>query len=408
MTVREAIDRANALKPNQYDDDLKMTWLSELDSRIYNDIFLTHEDNPYTLVGTVTKENEIAFPYTDDATMLLAEEPYDVLYVSYIKAKIDEYNEETTRYANSAAEYNSQYQDYARYYNRKHMPISRVLPRPIPPRPPIPHDIDEHVSPTSHNPVMSCGIWEALQDKADKTEIPTQIADLDEDANHQTITQGDRNAWNGKQDALTFDTAPTAGSTNPVTSGGVKTALDEKADASDVPKYLQDLANLLINNPQPNQVIKFIGGLWQNADESGGTLPIASANTLGGIKVGTNLSIDENGVLSATGGGGTSDYDDLTDKPQINGVTLSGNKTLANLGIEPASVVIVGTLEAGQTGITLYSTAITDTSFIEAYTNVCGVNYTAASTISGSVTLTFDAQLSDVAVAVVVKNLEIA
>lgn len=34
------------------------------------------------------------------------------------------------------------------------------------------------------------------------------------------------------------------------------------------------------------------------------TLPVASADTLGGVKVGTNLSIDENGVLSASGGGG--------------------------------------------------------------------------------------------------------
>lgn len=34
------------------------------------------------------------------------------------------------------------------------------------------------------------------------------------------------------------------------------------------------------------------------------SLPIASANTLGGIKVGNNLSIDANGVLSASGGGG--------------------------------------------------------------------------------------------------------
>lgn len=38
--------------------------------------------------------------------------------------------------------------------------------------------------------------------------------------------------------------------------------------------------------------------------EAGSTyvLPIASAETLGGIKVGSNLSIDENGVLSASGG----------------------------------------------------------------------------------------------------------
>lgn len=38
------------------------------------------------------------------------------------------------------------------------------------------------------------------------------------------------NAIAAKQNALTFDTTPTAGSTNPVTSGGVKTALDGKAN----------------------------------------------------------------------------------------------------------------------------------------------------------------------------------
>lgn len=35
----------------------------------------------------------------------------------------------------------------------------------------------------------------------------------------------------------------------------------------------------------------------------------------------------------AGGGGGTSDYSDLTNKPSINGVTLSGDKTGADLGI---------------------------------------------------------------------------
>ena len=37
--------------------------------------------------------------------------------------------------------------------------------------------------------------------------------------------------------------------------------------------------------------------------------------------------------IPGSGSGGTDDYDDLTNKPQINGVTLSGNKTAANLGI---------------------------------------------------------------------------
>lgn len=38
------------------------------------------------------------------------------------------------------------------------------------------------------------------------------------------------------------------------------------------------------------------------------------------------------------GGGGTSDYTDLTNKPQINGVTLSGNKSTSDLGINAAGV----------------------------------------------------------------------
>ncbi len=38
-----------------------------------------------------------------------------------------------------------------------------------------------------------------------------------------------------KQDALTFDAAPTANSANPVTSGGVKDALD--ALAQQIPSY---------------------------------------------------------------------------------------------------------------------------------------------------------------------------
>lgn len=41
------------------------------------------------------------------------------------------------------------------------------------------------------------------------------------------ITAAERTAWNGKQNALTFDTVPTEGSANPVTSGGVKAALDD-------------------------------------------------------------------------------------------------------------------------------------------------------------------------------------
>ena len=37
-----------------------------------------------------------------------------------------------------------------------------------------------------------------------------------------------------------------------------------------------------------------------------------------------------------SGGGGTSDYTDLTNKPKINNVELNGNKTSSDLGLQPA------------------------------------------------------------------------
>lgn len=54
------------------------------------------------------------------------------------------------------------------------------------------------------------------------------------------------------------------------------------------------------------------------------------------LTAGEGITI-EDGVISATGGGGgTEDYNDLTNKPKVNSVTLSGNKTLSQLGIQPA------------------------------------------------------------------------
>jgi hypothetical protein len=52
--------------------------------------------------------------------------------------------------------------------------------------------------------------------------------------------------------------------------------------------------------------------------------------------IGDGLSLD-NGELSATGGGGTEDYEDLENQPSINNITLVGNKSLSDLGIAAES-----------------------------------------------------------------------
>ena len=51
----------------------------------------------------------------------------------------------------------------------------------------------------------------------------------------------------------------------------------------------------------------------------------------GKLTAGENVTIDANGRISATGG--TDDYEELTNKPQINGVELIGYKTSRDLGL---------------------------------------------------------------------------
>lgn len=98
------------------------------------------------------------------------------------------------------------------------------------------------------------------------------------------------------------------------------------------PCYETDTGKLKIGNGSDNYVaLPYVS----DGGGSSGDLPIATATTLGGIKVGNNLSITEDGTLSANAGTtGTTDYTQLENKPQINSVELTGNKTLDDLGIQ--------------------------------------------------------------------------
>ena len=75
------------------------------------------------------------------------------------------------------------------------------------------------------------------------------------------------------------------------------------------------------------------------------------------LTAGTNITIDANNVISASGGGGS--YNDLTNKPSINSVTLSGDKTNADLGIP--------TITYGTTDITPGTSELADGTFYFVY-----------------------------------------
>ena len=71
---------------------------------------------------------------------------------------------------------------------------------------------------------------------------------------------------------------------------------------------LAGLSDVTLTSPSANQVLQYDGTKWVNgAAPTTYTLPIATSSILGGIKVGTGLSIDATtGVLSASGGSGGS------------------------------------------------------------------------------------------------------
>ena len=122
-------------------------------------------------------------------------------------------------------------------------------------------------------------------------------------------------------------------------------------------------------------------------------LPIASTTVLGGIKIGTGLSIDSSGVVSVTSGPeGTTDYTQLTNKPQINSIELTGNKSLSDLGIQAAGNYLVESdladyvtdTELEAKGYLTSATLTSDTNF-EALQNQADTTDTIVTNLQGTV-----------------------
>lgn len=116
----------------------------------------------------------------------------------------------------------------------------------------------------------------------------------------------------------------------------------------------------------------------------------------------------------------TGDYDDLLNKPSIPAAqvnsdwdAVSGVAEILNKPTIPSNTSdlnndsgfvsytdLTGTLSAGNTSVTISDAAITTTSTIDIYTDVFGIQPTNAVVASGSITLTFLAQASDITVKV--------
>lgn len=111
MTIEQAIEKIDKLKPNQIDDVDKVAWLDVLDRMARAEVI---KDGLETEEGY--NEN------TPQDTVLLIPEPYSVVYLHWLAAQIDMVNQEYAKYQNDYILFNSAYRDYAAWHTRTFRP----------------------------------------------------------------------------------------------------------------------------------------------------------------------------------------------------------------------------------------------------------------------------------------------
>ena len=118
---------------------------------------------------------------------------------------------------------------------------------------------------------------------------------------------------------------------NYYTKSETDSQIKKSIDKIKVPTKLSELSNdagyLTQHQDISNLATKSEVSAVENKIPAAYELPTASATTLGGVKVGSGLSIT-NGVLSATGGGGVADsveWDKVQNKPNFANVATSGD-----------------------------------------------------------------------------------
>lgn len=111
MTVREALDAVGTLKPHAYGAEALLRELSRLDGRIMKELWQGRagaaEELPnYTEVNAAN-------------TSLVAEEPYDLMYLHYLMARIALWNGEVERYNQYAQLFEEAYGAYRAWVSRE-------------------------------------------------------------------------------------------------------------------------------------------------------------------------------------------------------------------------------------------------------------------------------------------------
>lgn len=111
--LKEIIQRVDSLKPNGFEPNVKLRWISQLDGKIAADIMLMD----------ISELQQFNYRYPEDLeAQPLARFPHDDVYEYWLEAQIDAANGEYNRYQNSMALFNESYANFLRWFANKYEP----------------------------------------------------------------------------------------------------------------------------------------------------------------------------------------------------------------------------------------------------------------------------------------------
>ena len=117
MTIQDVLDLVDELKPNTMSDAAKISFISEIEGKIHTEIIMRHEH----------EESQETMPTygstTATSTELLVSEPYHMVYVYWVEAKLDEQYREWEEYNNHRALFDTAWKEFAEHWTSTHMPI---------------------------------------------------------------------------------------------------------------------------------------------------------------------------------------------------------------------------------------------------------------------------------------------
>ena len=145
MTLQEALDITDEMKPNMMSRMLKLKYLTEIEQLIFTEIVMKHypggwipprriwpDENP---LDQDAAEAEPELPparqapvyneQSDDGTALIIPDPYSMVYVYWLMTKIDMQNQEDGRYNIDRSHFENAYKTMADWYTREHFPVQR-------------------------------------------------------------------------------------------------------------------------------------------------------------------------------------------------------------------------------------------------------------------------------------------